>query len=306
MIRRLNESGKLRLLRRPGHRRRLRPGRLHRPRPARPGARQARDSAEQQARGLLPRRHDAGPDRAGEVPEAARRRAADDAADPHGVQADGSDRQGHRRLPVLPARPEPARGRLAHRHPDPARQPEDRAPRDPVPGLGRAGRGGRGRGRRLAGGGLDLLRRHGSRGRVQQRRRRRVARRLGARWPRDGGPQGVRRLARPGHQDRHAGALQPAARRRRGPVRDPDPLDAQGRLRHQGRPHRAAAGTGRDAVPLRARARPAVRPRGVGRGRQGAVRRRRGTAGQPAAPALRHQRLPDRHHLVHAAPSRAR
>ena len=50
------------------------------------------------------------------------------------VHAVGADRQRHRRLPLLPARPRARRGRLADRQQRAARQPRRRAPRDPVPG----------------------------------------------------------------------------------------------------------------------------------------------------------------------------
>ncbi len=98
-----------------------------------------------------------------------------------------ADRGRHRRLPLLPARPEAREGQLPHRHQRAARQPRRGPPRDPLPRSARAGGEGRGarrgRGRR----GLDLLRRSRHR-RVQQRRRRALARRLGARWSRVGAP----------------------------------------------------------------------------------------------------------------------
>ena len=50
----------------------------------------------------------------------------------------GAHRRRHRRLPLLPARPEAGPGRLAHRHQRAARQPRRRPPRDPVPGPARA------------------------------------------------------------------------------------------------------------------------------------------------------------------------
>ena len=66
---------------------------------------------------------------------------------PAGLHAVGADGQGHRRLPLLPARPRPGQGRVADRQQRAARQPRRRAPRDPLPALARPGRGGRAEGR---------------------------------------------------------------------------------------------------------------------------------------------------------------
>ena len=57
-----------------------------------------------------------------------------DARDARALHAVGTHRLRHRRLPLLPARPEARPGRLAHRHQRAARQPRRRAPRHPVPG----------------------------------------------------------------------------------------------------------------------------------------------------------------------------
>ena len=133
---------------------------------------------------------------------------------------------------------------------------------------------GRGRGRRIARAGLDLLRRDGPRGRVQQRRRRRVAGGLGARWPRDRRPEGLRRLPRQGTRivmQVHYNLL----------LGDGPDLSAT-QIRWTPKAGSDIQGVHTTLLPApvelpcrsRARARAAVRPRGVGRGRQGAVRRR--------------------------------
>ena len=70
---------------------------------------------------------------------AARGGALRHAPDAHGIHPEGAGGAGHRRLPLLPARPRPHRqvGRDGHQRP--AGQPRRRAPRDPVPGAGRQG-----------------------------------------------------------------------------------------------------------------------------------------------------------------------
>ena len=152
--------------------------------------------------------------RAGQGAAAPQGRAPADAGDAGAVHAVGAHGLRHRRLPLLPARPEAGRRRLDHRHQRAARQPGRRAPRHPVPGPAGAGRAGEGARRRHAGRGLDLLRRHRPR-RVPGHRRRPVARAPGrpaARSRCNRAGYGVRLDA--GLADRDAGALQPARRRR--------------------------------------------------------------------------------------------
>ena len=98
--------------------------------------------------------------RAGQGRQAARGRVAQHPDHARVVHALGADRRRHRRLPLLPARPGPRRGRVVDRHARPARQPRRRPPRHPVPDRARPGGRGRGEGRDDLWAGLDLLRRH--------------------------------------------------------------------------------------------------------------------------------------------------
>ena len=229
-------------------------------------------------------------------------RAALDADDGRAVHAVPADREGHRRLPVLPARPGPARGRLADRHPDPARQPRGRAPRHPVPGRGERGRR-RPRPRtpprpsRAGPASAGWASRASSTTSTTPRGW--VPGRPVAARPSPARATASRSTATPGSSCRCTttcckgdGPTCPSTQIRWTPKAGSD---------IKARPHHAAAGAGRAAVPLRARARRALRPRGVRRGRQGAVRRGHGPAGQPAAPAVRHQRL--RHRRRRRAPA---
>ncbi len=172
------------------HQRRARPPE-HAPPSRRPPATQPADEAARRAT------HDAtGRGRAGAAQAAARGGAAGHGADAGGLHAVGPHRRRHRRLPLLPARPEGAQRPVHHRLQHAAGQPRRGAPRHPVPRAAGQGRRGGAEGRRDARPGLDLLRQLRARQRARDRRRT-VAGRLGARRQRADLRQGVRREARP-------------------------------------------------------------------------------------------------------------
>ena len=130
--------------------------------------------------------------RAGEGPAAARRRAPADARDAGALHAVGADRRRHRRLPLLPARPE-ARPRT------PGSPAPTCCPATPTSSTTSSCSGSRrtrsrrprAAGRRTAGRGLDLLRRH----RPRTRSRASTTRRGSA----PGRPAAARRCTRHGY-----------------------------------------------------------------------------------------------------------
>ena len=147
---------------------------------------------------------------------AARREAAEppDAGRLPAVGAEGR----HRRLPLLPPRPEAGRRRVGHVGADRAGPGEGRASRDPLPRRCRAGLGREGARPRVVRAGLVVLRRHGPARRRHRRGHRRLPeqreldRRVGARLGREPASRGDGSLASGREPDRDAGALQPPER----------------------------------------------------------------------------------------------
>ena len=179
--------------------------------------------------------------------------------DARALHALGPHRRRHRRLPLLPARPEAGRGRLPHRGRRAPGQPGRRPPRDPVPGPARRGRRGRSRPTRPA------------RARAGPASAAPASARPGESldsapwigawapgWRRHRAPQGLRHPARRRHPGDHAGPLQPARRRRARHQRRPAPAGARDRPDEVARDG-AAARARRAALPAR-QDRQAVRP----------------------------------------------